>query len=330
MRHRGFLPLAFALLAIPQILSAQDAIPVDAPTLDQHVAHRVAPEYPPNARAAAIEGTVVVEVQVGTTGRVESSNVVSGPQELRQAATDCLKQWTFDPFLQDGLPVAATGPVFIEFALSKDDANVPKGEPVPKSKDEPAVKKDEPVARKAEPPATDDKIVGEYSAAADECRKELSAGSDYKSAFITCKKAAEIADRFGPDRRFTEKRSAFVSAAWASMYGGFMKAAFTYAGKAVDVVKLGNDDDAGTNAAYGVKGIVEGKLGFLPDADRDLTVAEDSERKVIAALGADAPDNIASVKQSLIQELQFHAQILQALNRADDAQKKLDEAATYD
>ena len=329
MRYAKFLLIVLALTAASLRGTAQDVVPVDAPTLDQHVAHREAPEYPPSAKAAGVEGTVVFEVQVVITGKIESMNVVSGPEELRQAATDCLKQWTFDPFLQDGSPVAATGPVFIEFSLGKD-APAPKDEPSLKPKDEPAVKKDEPVAKKAEPVANNERIVGEYAAASDECHKELSAGTDYKSAFVSCKKAAEIAEQFGPDRGYAEKRAAFVSAAWASMYGGFMKAAFTYAGKAVDVVKLGHDDDPGTNAAYGAKGIIEGKLGFLPDADQDLTIAEDSERKAIAAVGTDSPDVSATYKQALVQELQFHAQILQALNRADDAQKKLDEAATYD
>jgi TonB family protein len=307
VRSRGFLLFAFVFLAICLRSPAQEVVPVDEPTLDLHVSHRVAPVYPEIARAAGVQGTVVFEIQVGTTGKVESINVVSGPAMLQQAAMDSVKQWTFYPFEKDGAPVSATGPVFIELSPGNDAPAPVKDVPAP----------------------DDDKIADRYFPASEECRKGL-AGTDYKAAFTACKGAADIAGGFAPDRRFIEKRSAFVSAAWASMYGGYMKAALSYAGKAVDVVKLGHDDNAGSSAAYGVKGVIEGKLGFLPDADQDLTVSEDYSRKGITWVQKEAPSLIDVYKGPFVLDLRFHAQILQALDRSDEAQKKLDEAAKYD
>ena len=66
------------------------------------------------------------------------------------------------------------------------------------------------------------------------------------------------------------------------MYNKDFAAALLYGGKAVDIVKLGHDDNSGSNAAYGVRGMVEGNSGDLAAADQDLTVAEDFERKGIA------------------------------------------------
>jgi TonB family protein len=332
MRIRRFLIRALALAVFCHHGSAQDVLPVDVQTLDQHVAHRVAPAYPPDAKAAKIEGTVVLEIEVGTSGKVESTNVVSGPKMLQQAAIDCVKQWTYVPFVEDGSPVEATGPVFLEFGLGKDAVPADKTDS-DADKERPASKTPAKKQKLAPIEEPKEKTAERFSAAAEECKKDLAAGTDYKAAFIACKKAAEVAEEFPPDRRFVEKRSAFVSAAWASMYGGFMKAALTYASKAVDVVKLGHDDDAGGNAAYGVKGVIEGKLGELPAADQDLTQAEDYARKEMASAekdAPDAPDAIDAYKQPFALELRFHAQVLQALDRQDDAQKKLDEAAKYD
>jgi TonB family protein len=288
------------LLAFPFFGFAQEAISVDHATLDQHVDHRAACLYPPIAKAALVIGTVAIEVQVGVTGKVDSVKVVSGPPMLQQAAIDCLKQWTYRPFQKDGAPVPAIGKVSIEFTLGKDG-------PTPK----------------------EEEIAGRYFPLSDECRKAVAARADYPAAATVCKSAADTADEFPADRRFIEKRSAFVWAAYALMYNKDLSTAFVYAGKAVDVVKLGHDDNSGSNAAYGVRGIVEGNQGSLTAADQDLTVAEDYERKGIAWAEQEKFEHGDEYKRALVQDLRFHAQVLRALNRPDDGQKKLDEAAKY-
>jgi TonB family protein len=301
MPHRRFLTLVFAFLAFSAAGLAQDALPVDALTLSQHADSRVAPVYPPIARAARIQGTVVFEVRIGVTGKIESMKVVSGPPILQQAAIDCLKQWRWRPFAKDGAPIAAEGPVSIEFSLGKDA-----------------------------PTPNEEKIAKRYLPLSEECRKALSARTDFAAAAAVCKQAAETAEEFAPDVRFAEKRTAFVWAALAIADTGDLKAALGYAAKAVDVVKLGHDDESGSNSAYGVKGVVEGRLGDLTAADSDLTVAEDFGRKGLAKVGKEAPSLGQEYKGALLLDLRFHAQVLQQLNRPDEAQKKLDEAAPYE
>jgi TonB family protein len=298
MRFRGFLLLVFALLAISRMASAQDVLSVDKLTLNQHVDHRVTPIYPPIAKAVQVQGTVDFEVRIGATGKIESMKVVGGPPMLQQAAMDSLKQWTYRPFEKDGKPVEASGPVSIDFSLGKDG-------PTPK---------EEEIARR-------------YFPLSDQCRKAVSAKTDYPAAAVVCKQAAETANEFAPNVRFVEKRSAFVWAAWSLMYSGDLKTALVYAEKAVDVAKLGSADNSGMNAAYGVKGIVEGNLGDLNDADQDLAIAEDYGRKGIVWADQVKFEHGDSYKNALIMDLRFHAQVLQGLKRSEEAQKKLDEAA---
>jgi TonB family protein len=300
MQCKRSLLFVIAFLLAIHFASAQDVLTVDKLTLDQHVDHRVAPFYPPIAKAARIQGIIVFHIQVGTTGKIESMKVISGPAMLQQAAIDCLKQWTYHPFEKDGKLVSAAGPVSIEFSLGKDG-----------------------------PTPQEEEIAGRYFPLSDQCHKAISAGTDLQASAKVCKAAADVASEFPEDRRFIEKRSGYVWAASALLYSGDLKTALTYAEKAVDIVKLGHDDNSGSNAAYGIRGMVEGNLGNLTAADQDLTVAEDFERKGIAWAEQVKFEHGDSYKRTLAQELRFHAQVLQGLHRSEDAQKKLDEAAKY-
>jgi hypothetical protein len=129
---------------------------------------------------------------------------------------------------------------------------------------------------------------------------------------------------------YVAKRSAFVYAATAYGDVGDLQSALPWAAKAVQIVGLGHDDDSGSNAAFSVKGTVEGLLGDLPSADRDLAAAEEFSRKGIAHAEKEAPNQREEYVRPYVRDLRFHAKVLDALNRPDDAQKKLDEAAKYE
>jgi TonB family protein len=280
---------------------AQEPLPVDQKTLTEHVDHRVPPVYPPIAKAAHIQGTMVFDIRVGTDGKIESMKVVSGPAMLQQAAIDCLKQWKFRPFQKDGSLVAATGQMSIIFMLSD-----------------------------YHPPADDEQIASRYFPLADDCRKAVSARIDPLGAEKSCNEAAQTAEHFGAEVRFIEKRSAFVYAATACANNRDLAAGLVWAQKAVETVKQGHDDNSGSNAAYSTKGTIEGMMGNLKDADSDLTVAEDFGRKGIDWAAKEAQELQSVYTRSFVRDLQFHAKVLQAMGRSDEAQKKLDEAAKYE
>ncbi len=60
-------------------------------------------------------GNVVFDAVVGTDGKVESMNVLSGPPSLRDAAVQALKQYRYEPATRNGQPVPAHVTVTIRF-----------------------------------------------------------------------------------------------------------------------------------------------------------------------------------------------------------------------
>ncbi|HSY34850.1 MAG TPA: M56 family metallopeptidase [Acidobacteriaceae bacterium] len=79
----------------------------------------VEPIYPPDAKAAGIQGSVVLDAVIGKNGMIESLKVVSGPPELTKASVEAVKQWTYKPFLLNGDPIAVETTITVTFALSE-------------------------------------------------------------------------------------------------------------------------------------------------------------------------------------------------------------------
>ncbi len=73
----------------------------------------------------------------------------------------------------------------------------------------------------------------------------------------------------------SERRRAYVYAATA--YGNIrdLKTALHYADKAVEVIKLGHDDDSGSEAAYSLRGQIRAFSGDMSGGDKDMSLAED-------------------------------------------------------
>lgn len=76
-----------------------------------------APVYPPEAKAARIQGTVVVVLVIGTEGKVTSARAISGPPELHACAVDYASAWVFEPVKVKGKPVAARFKLTMPFRL---------------------------------------------------------------------------------------------------------------------------------------------------------------------------------------------------------------------
>jgi periplasmic protein TonB len=76
----------------------------------------VAPVYPQAAMDAHVEGTVVLHVVV-VNGIVVAADAVSGPEILRQAAVDAVKQWTYRKYMLNGQPAEVETTVTVNFSL---------------------------------------------------------------------------------------------------------------------------------------------------------------------------------------------------------------------
>jgi TonB family protein len=82
-----------------------------------NLVRRVAPVYPPLARAAQVQGVVLLETSIDKTGRVADVSVLSGHPLLNDAAVQAVQQWTYQPVLLNGQPVDVVTTVTVNFVL---------------------------------------------------------------------------------------------------------------------------------------------------------------------------------------------------------------------
>jgi peptidyl-prolyl cis-trans isomerase A (cyclophilin A) len=90
-------------------------IPIRSDFAEGLIVKKVAPIYPREARAAHVWGTVVLQAVIGTDGHVYDLQVTSGPEVLRQAAIDAVKQREYRPYLLDHVPVEASTTIKVVF-----------------------------------------------------------------------------------------------------------------------------------------------------------------------------------------------------------------------
>jgi TonB family protein len=81
------------------------------------ITSKVQPIYPPEARTARIQGTVVLKAVISQTGDVVSVSLVSGRPMLAPAALDAVKQWKYRPYLLNGKAVEVETQVTVNFTL---------------------------------------------------------------------------------------------------------------------------------------------------------------------------------------------------------------------
>ncbi|MGP0018246.1 MAG: energy transducer TonB [Candidatus Sulfotelmatobacter sp.] len=79
---------------------------------------KVNPTYPPLARQARIQGTVVLQAQISKDGSIENLTLVSGHPMLAPAAIEAVKQWKYKPYLLNGEPVEVDTQVQVNFTLA--------------------------------------------------------------------------------------------------------------------------------------------------------------------------------------------------------------------
>ena len=84
---------------------------------EKRLIHRVEPEYPPEARAQHIQGSVVLDVQIGGDGAVRNIAVVEGDRSLADAAVQAVRQWRYQPFSVNGQPAEMQTRITIRFTL---------------------------------------------------------------------------------------------------------------------------------------------------------------------------------------------------------------------
>ncbi len=99
VRRRGTDLLCAAMLALLCFGFASHALGEvkDLNTSDRKIITRVEPDYPETLKRLYIGGVVRVEVVVGPSGKVESTQLLGGNPILGQSAMKAVKQWKYAP-----------------------------------------------------------------------------------------------------------------------------------------------------------------------------------------------------------------------------------------
>ncbi|MGC2477562.1 MAG: TonB family protein [Candidatus Sulfotelmatobacter sp.] len=101
----------------PKIATPQ-RVRVSAGVTSGLLIRKVPPSYPPLARQARIQGTVILQAQISKTGDIQNLQLISGHPMLAPAAIEAVKQWKYRPYLLNGEPVEVETQVQVNFTLA--------------------------------------------------------------------------------------------------------------------------------------------------------------------------------------------------------------------
>jgi len=103
--------------AVPKVATPQ-RVRVSQGVSQGLLIHKVTPQYPPLARQARIQGTVVLQAVIGKDGSIQGLHVVSGHPMLTNSALEAVKEWRYKPYYLNGEPVEVETTINVNFTLS--------------------------------------------------------------------------------------------------------------------------------------------------------------------------------------------------------------------
>lgn len=104
-------------MAVPKVATPQ-RVRVSSGVSTGLLVRRVNPSYPPLARQARIQGTVILQAEISKTGDIQNLRLISGHPMLAPAAIEAVKQWKYKPYLLNGEPVEVETTVQVNFTLA--------------------------------------------------------------------------------------------------------------------------------------------------------------------------------------------------------------------
>jgi periplasmic protein TonB len=97
---------------------ATDPLQISTGVLQGMLIAPIRPVYPAIAKAAHVEGTVIVKAVISRTGSVESLHVVSGPLMLQRAAIDAIQAAHYHPYRLNGSATAVETTITVNFRMA--------------------------------------------------------------------------------------------------------------------------------------------------------------------------------------------------------------------
>ena len=80
--------------------------------------HKILPAYPPLARAARLQGQVVLQAVISKQGTIENLRVLTGHPVLVPAAIEAVRQWRYRPYILNNEPVEVETQITVNFSLT--------------------------------------------------------------------------------------------------------------------------------------------------------------------------------------------------------------------
>lgn len=97
--------------------SAPRTLSISSGVMAGNLLENTVPQYPAIARAARIQGTVVLQATIAKDGTIQNLRVINGPPMLQQAAMDAVRSWRYKPYLLNGEPVEVETTINVVFNL---------------------------------------------------------------------------------------------------------------------------------------------------------------------------------------------------------------------
>jgi protein TonB len=113
----GIVATTSSLAAVPKLAPPQ-RIRISQGVTKGLLIHRVEPVYPPLAKAARVQGEVMLSAVISVNGDIENLQLVSGHPMLVPAAITAVRQWRYKPYLLNGQPVEVETTITVIFSLT--------------------------------------------------------------------------------------------------------------------------------------------------------------------------------------------------------------------
>jgi protein TonB len=109
----------------PLDVVAPPPVPIEAPKprvsrmMEGNLMVRVQPDYPPLARQARVQGSVILRAIISREGTIEHLQAISGSPMLVEAAIRAVRQWRYRPYVLNDQPVEVETQITVNFTLNE-------------------------------------------------------------------------------------------------------------------------------------------------------------------------------------------------------------------
>ena len=104
-------------IAVPRVATPQ-RVRVSQGVTQGLLLRKIQPTYPPLARQARIQGSVLLQAEISKDGSIQNLRLISGHPMLAPSAIEAVKQWKYKPYILNGEPVEVETQITVNFTLA--------------------------------------------------------------------------------------------------------------------------------------------------------------------------------------------------------------------